>query len=91
MIAKNGIFNNGTICMVDDKNYYNIILDSNPKNPNPFSIGEKDNYKFRVTWDGTLFANSAKFEDPVFTGNQSDGSFGSISCEMISANDESLY
>lgn len=90
LIAKNGIFNNGTICMVNDKNY-NIILDSDSDNPSPFSIGEKDNYKFRVTWDGTLFANSAKFEDPVFTGNQSDGGFGTLTCDIISANQDSLY
>lgn len=75
---------------VESYSSYSIILDSladGDKLQAPFIIGEN----FKVYWDGTLNATSAKFKDPVFTGNQSNGAFGTLTCDIISANQDSLY
>jgi hypothetical protein len=42
------------------KDNYFIILDSNP-NSIPFKIGTNNNPKFKVTWDGKLYARDGEF------------------------------
>ena len=76
LIAKNGIFDGGTICMANGDN--NIILDSDKNNEYPFTIGNN----FKVKWDGTLDARGAVFTGGNLEINDGEGNHVVLSSQF---------